>query len=126
MVTTRAKPSYDPERALQLAGGRPEIRDQIAAGVLAFLDDPDTADMLLDPGRYRAETAACYELAHRAVGLAKQAAMPALESLLRDLADALDAGDVDTAERIGLRLPAAIDAVRAALSVSGIPCRPGD
>lgn len=126
MVTARAKPIYDPERALRLAGGRPGIRDQIAAGVLAFLDDPATAQPLLDPGRYRAETAACYELAHRAVGLTRQAALPELEFLFSALAEALDAGDLDTAERLGLRLPAAIDAVRAALSVAGTRCRSGD
>jgi hypothetical protein len=126
MVTPRPKPVFDPERALQLAGGRPAIRDQILAGVLAFLDDPATAGTLLDVTRYRSDAAACYEQAHRAVGLARQAAMPELESLFRALADALDAGDVSTAEPIGLRLPAAIAAVRAALLVADISRGAGD
>lgn len=111
-MTTRI---YDPERSLALAGGRAVIRDQILSGVLAFLDDPATVGMLLDSRQLRRERAVCYEVAHRAVGLAKQAAMPQLEALFRAISDALDANDLAQAERVAQGLPLAIDAVRAAV-----------
>jgi hypothetical protein len=111
-------PAYDPERALALAGGSVAIRDRTLAGVLDFLHDPARGGRLLDVRHYHAETAACYELAHRAVGLVRQAAMPALETLLRALTDALEERNIVEAQRLGARLPAAIDAVRSALSAS--------
>jgi len=111
-------PAYDPERALALAGGSSAIRDRTLMGVFEFLQDPARGGRLLDVRQYHDEVAACYELAHPAVGLVRQAAMPELEVLLRALTDALDARDLAKAERLGLRLPAAIDTVRSVVSAS--------
>lgn len=113
-MSCHTTPLYDPTRALALAGGRAELRDAILLGLLDLLDDP--AGRLLDVEQYAQETAACYEVAHRAVGLARQAAMPALETLLRALAEALDAGSLTEARRLGQQLPAAIAAVRTVLA----------
>jgi hypothetical protein len=111
-------PAYDPERALALAGGSSATRDRTLTGVLEFLQDPARGGRLLDVRRYQDEAASCYELAHRAVGLVRQAAMPDLETLLRALTDALDAQDLEQAHGLGLQLPVAIDAVRSAVSAS--------
>ncbi|QIK39082.1 response regulator transcription factor [Caldichromatium japonicum] len=73
----------------------------------------------VEPERVRAcleAGAAGYEVAHRAVGLARQAAMPALETLLRALADALEAGALEEAQRLGQCLPEALAAVRHVLA----------
>lgn len=119
MTTDSLTRIYDPARALALAAGRPEIRDRTLVGMLALLEDPPTRGRLLEVRQYALETAACYEVAHRAVGLARQAAMPQLQALLRALCDALDAQDLAEAERLGRGLPAAIAAVRAAVAASG-------
>jgi len=119
MSTTDTRAIHDPEQALALAGGRPELRDQTLIRILDWLDDPDAGGLLRAVGRYGQETAACYEAAHRGCGLARQAAMPTLATLLRQLADALDAADLARAETLGRQLPAAITDLEHVLGTAG-------
>ena len=109
---------YDPNLALARAGGRADVRDGMLIGLLDVLDDPARGGRLLDVRCYRRERAACREAAHRAVGVARQAATPQLEALLRALEKALAAGDLTAAEHVGRHLPAAVDAVYAALGAA--------
>jgi hypothetical protein len=110
---------YDPARALAIAGGRPELRDATLLGLLELLED--ARGPLGNVAHYAGDPATVYEVAHRAVGLARQAAMPALETLLRALADALEAGALEEAQRLGQCLPAALAAVRRVLAGGGPP-----
>jgi hypothetical protein len=112
-------PIYDPARALAIAGGRPQLRDATLLGLFELLED--AGGPLGDVAHYARDPAAGYEAAHRAVGLARQAAMPALETLLRALADALEAGALEEAQRLGQCLPEALAAVRRVLAGGGNP-----
>ena len=109
-------PPYDADQALALAYGKPEIRDRVLAGVLAFLaPDGDVAQML--NGQYvHTDPAAHSELAHRGLGLVRQAGMLELAQLFRELTDALDARRLADAERIGRALPEALQRARAAVA----------
>ncbi|MBK1719720.1 hypothetical protein [Thiocystis violacea] len=115
MTTAEPKAIYDPDLALARAGGRADVRDRMLIGLLDLLDDPARGGRLLDVTRYGLETTACLEAVHGAIGVARQVATPRLEARLRALKAALDAGDLAEAERVGRLLPAAIDAVCAAL-----------
>ena len=110
---------YDPDLALARAGGRADVRDAMLIGLLDLLDDPARGGLLLDVRRYGRETAACREAAHRAVGVARQAATAQLEGLFRSLEEALERSDLAEAERLGRRLPAAVEAVYIALGAPG-------
>ena len=109
---------YDPEQALALAGGRPALRDQTLIRLLELLADPAGGGLLCDVTRYGPQREACYEVAHQAVGLAQQAALPQLARLLRALTTALADADLAAAHALGQRLPAAIDAVQSVLASS--------
>lgn len=109
-------PPFDPEQALALAYGKPEIRDRILAGALAFLAPDGDVVPLLDSESFRVDPAARGELAHRALGLARQAGMLELAQLFRELTDALDARRFEDAERTGRALPEALQRARAAVA----------
>ena len=119
MTTAETKTIHDPDLALARAGGRADVRDGMLIGLLDLLDDPARGGRLLAVERYDRETAACHEAAHRAVGIARQAATPQLEALLLALEAALAAGDLAEAARWGRRLPAAIEAVCTVLGDAG-------
>ncbi|NEV61625.1 hypothetical protein [Thiorhodococcus minor] len=119
MPTTAANDVYDPDLALARAGGRAEVRDRMLIGLLDLLDDPACGGRLLAVQRYGSERAACREAAHRAAGVARQAATRQLETLLRALEQALEAGDLEEAGRLGADLPAIIAAVCNAVAHAG-------
>lgn len=119
MTTADIKAIHDPDLALARAGGRADVRDGTLIGLLDLLDDPTRGGLLLDVDRYGRETAVCREAAHRAVGVARQAATPQLEALLVALEEALAAGDLAAAARWGQRLPAAVEAVCTVLGGNG-------
>ena len=119
MTDNVAKDIYDPDLALARAGGRTDVRDRMLIGLLDLLDDPSCGGRLLDVQRYASETAACQEAAHRAAGVARQTATPPLEAVLLALEQALGAGDLEEAERLGRRLPAIAEAVCTALADAG-------
>jgi hypothetical protein len=107
---------FDPDQALSLAYGKPEIRDRVLAGALTFLAPDGEVAPLLDSESFRVDPAARGELAHRALGLARQAGMLELAQLFRELTDALDTERFADAERIGRALPEALQRARAAVA----------
>lgn len=72
--------------------------------------------LLFDVSCYRSNPTRSYALVHRAVGLARQAAMPRLQSLCKELETALEEGEFVTAEELGGNLPATVASARAAVA----------
>ncbi len=58
MSTAPHPPPFDPDQALALAYGKPEIRDRVLVGALAFLSPDGDVAPLLDSRSFRVEPAA--------------------------------------------------------------------
>lgn len=118
MTTEDSKsiPHYDAERALSIAGGNPKIRDHITTGILDLFDKENELAALFDVSLYRRDPTRSRALTHRAIGLTKQGAMPALESICQKINTAIKSGKFTVAEELGRNLPTTIAAIRTAVS----------
>jgi len=96
--------SIDWDRACVLAGGSPAIRDQIIDGVLALFSDQGELAPLFAISPQPSDLPLLRTLSHRAVGLAKQAAMPGLEAVCKQLNACLAEGRFEDAGAMGTAL----------------------
>lgn len=108
--------SIDWDKAGLIAGGSSAVRDQIIDGVLElFADQGELAPLFTIPA-YPSDLRRLRELSHRAIGLAKQAAMPKLEGLCARLHACLAERRFEEAGTVGAALRAERDTVRRAVA----------
>jgi hypothetical protein len=107
--------SIDWDKACLIAGGSPAVRDQIIDGVLdLFGEQGELAPLLAIPDEPR-DARALRELSHRAVGLARQGAMPRLEALCVRLNACLAENRLEDAGALGPALREERENVRRAV-----------
>ena len=115
---------FDAEMALALAAGDRRIRWEVVQGVLGMFSEAGEMSSLFDVTTYGDDTSNAQELSHRAVGLAKQAALPALEALCKKLELALQANNISAAVALGRQLMPLVTRTRSAVATAGIEMIP--
>ncbi|WP_089728639.1 hypothetical protein [Candidatus Thiosymbion oneisti] len=118
MVTENSDniPHYDAALALSAAGDVPAVRDEIANGILDLFSDKGELAALFEVSLYRRDPTRSRVLTHRAIGLAKQGAMPSLELLCKRINTAINSGEFAVAEELGRELPVIIESIRTIVS----------
>jgi hypothetical protein len=107
--------SIDWDKALLIAGGSPAVRDQIVDGVLDLFADQGELAALFSIAPHPHDIDALREMSHRAIGLAKQGAMPRLEALCARLHSCLADNRLEDAGALGATLREEREHVRRAV-----------
>lgn len=104
---------------LAIAGGSEAVRERIVEGVLErFGEDGEMAPLLaVPPHPSRTDAERLRALAHRAVGLARQGAMPGLALLCGQLSACLAEERFAAAGALGAALREEREAIRGAVAV---------
>jgi len=108
-------PSIDWAKALLIAGGSPAVRDQIVDGVLDLFAEQGELAALFSIAPHPDDIRGLRELSHRAIGLAKQGAMPRLEALCARLHTCLADNRFEDAGALGAALREEREHVRRAV-----------
>lgn len=103
---------YDAELALTLAAGSVSVRNAVVSGVLDYFSDAGAMSGLLALDAYPERAEEVRELAHRAVGLARQAAMAQLEAHCRRIEANMESGAIPGAQALARELEPLLACIR--------------